>query len=90
MKLLLAIAILLVFAVKNPHAHAQEVSYYLGNVIHIESRDRTYATAYIHTLSVSAGAIGARLGLPVQAVLVGFYAESRSIIEQSSNLIELA
>jgi hypothetical protein len=30
-----------------------EPSYYLGNVISIESRDRIYATAYIHPLGIS-------------------------------------
>ena len=37
----------LLLTVKNPLFHAQEeVSYHLGNVIRMGSRDRVYATAY--------------------------------------------
>jgi hypothetical protein len=53
-KLLLAVAIAVVLTAGTPLAHAQEgVSYYLGNTIRIESRDRVYATAYIHPLGIS-------------------------------------
>ncbi|MCC6003747.1 MAG: hypothetical protein LM590_05335 [Thermofilum sp.] len=53
-RLLLAAVILSIFMATIPLAHAQEgVSYYLGNVILIESRDRVYATAYIHPLGIS-------------------------------------
>jgi len=50
----LAFLTLLFFALSTISAFAQEeVYYYIGNVIRIESRDRVYATAYIHPLGIS-------------------------------------
>jgi len=53
-KLLLPVVVLLVLTAKISPIYAQEgVSYYLGNIIRVESRDGVYATAYIHPLGIS-------------------------------------
>ncbi|MCC6005258.1 MAG: hypothetical protein LM590_13055, partial [Thermofilum sp.] len=53
-RLLIVAVVLSLFIACAPPSRAQEsVSYYVGNVIRIESRDAVYATAYIHPLGIS-------------------------------------
>jgi hypothetical protein len=53
-RLLIAAAVLSLFvACAHPVCAQEGVSYYLGNVIRIESRGGVYATAYIHPLGIS-------------------------------------
>jgi len=53
-RLMIVAVVLLLFTACAPPSRAQEsVSYYVGNVIRIESRGSVYATAYIRPLGIS-------------------------------------